>query len=217
MKNPLQVIEQATALDKPGEVIGDVATKLIPQGPLKDALTGKWQGHPVHPVLTDIPIGFWVGSMVLDVLGGQRSRDAADRLLGLGILASIPTAAAGVADWVDNFGDERRIGLVHAAGNVAAIGLYTTSYVARKNGHRATGFLLSLAGTAAVTAAGFLGGHLVYRMANGVDHTRFGHYPEEWTPVMADAELPEKTAVAADVGDVKVMLYRDGPTVCAIA
>lgn len=217
MKNPLNVIEQATALDKPGEVIGDVATKLIAQGPLKDALTGKWQGHPVHPALTDIPIGLWLNSLVLDILGGERSRDAADRLLGLGILSSLPTAAAGLADWVDTIGDERRIGLVHAGGNVLAIALYTSSYAARKSGKRATGFLLSLAGTGVLTAAGFLGGHLVYRMGSGVNQTRFQHYPEEWTPVLPAAELPQKVAVAADTDEGKVFLYRDGESICAIA
>lgn len=42
MKNPLELIEQASALDEPGEKVGELASKIIPQGPIKDALTGKW-------------------------------------------------------------------------------------------------------------------------------------------------------------------------------
>ena len=217
MKNPVTVIEQADALDATSEKIIGVVSKVIPQGPVKDFLTGKWQGHPLHPVLTDIPIGFWVNSLVLDVVGGKRAQPAADRLLGLGILSSIPTVAAGLADWVDNYGDEQRVGLVHGSGNALAILLYTGSYRARKRGQRLKGLVLSLAGTGVVTAAGFLGGHLVYRLGNGVDQTRFNHYAEDWTAVMPAAELPEKVATAVDAGEGKVMLYKDGPTICAIA
>jgi nitrite reductase/ring-hydroxylating ferredoxin subunit/uncharacterized membrane protein len=217
VKNPLTTIEQAAALDKPSETLISAASKVIPPGPVKDALTGKWQGHPVHPVLTDIPIGLWTSSVLLDVLGGTKSRGASQTLLGLGIASALPTVAAGVADWIDTYGDERRIGLVHAAGNATAMVLYTSSYLARRRGSHGLGVALSFAATGVLAGAGFLGGHLVYRMGSGVDQTRFAHYPSDWTAVMADADLPSEQAVAADLGDTKVMLYRDGGTICALA
>jgi nitrite reductase/ring-hydroxylating ferredoxin subunit/uncharacterized membrane protein len=217
VNNPLTAIEQAQALDKPSKALISALSKVIPPGPVKDALTGKWQGHPVHPVLTDIPIGLWTSSVLLDVLGGKKSQDAAQTLLGLGITSAIPTVAAGVADWLDTYGDEQRIGLVHAAGNVTAIVIYTASYLARRRGSHGLGVALSLAATGVLAGAGFLGGHLVYRMGSGVDQTRFAHYPSDWTAVLPAADLPAQQAVAADLGDSKVMLYKDGGTICALA
>ena len=217
MKNPLTSIEQAEALDKPSEALTSAASKVIPPGPVKDALTGKWQGHPLHPVLTDLPIGFWMSSVLLDLLGGKKSQAAAETLLGLGIASAVPTVAAGVADWIDTYGDERRIGLVHAAGNAAAMTLFSSSYLARRRGNHGTGVVLSLAATGLLAASGFLGGHLVYRMGSGVDQTRFEGYPSEWTPVLPAADLPMQQAVAAEVGDTKIMLYRDSQMICAIA
>ena len=79
---------------------------LLENPTLKDALSGTWLGHPVHPMLTDLPIGFWTSAFVLDFLGGKSSRRAAQRLVGLGILSAIPTAVTGAADWSDT--DTRR-------------------------------------------------------------------------------------------------------------
>src|SRR5439155_1177390 len=32
---------------------------------------GRWLGHPLHPALSDLPIGFWAGSALLDLTGGD--------------------------------------------------------------------------------------------------------------------------------------------------
>ena len=58
MPGILQKIEDAEFLDKVAEAGANAGSKLIPQGPLKDALTSKWHGHPVHPLLTDVTISF---------------------------------------------------------------------------------------------------------------------------------------------------------------
>jgi len=60
----------------------------------------------------------------------------------------VRTAAAGVADWVDTDGEARRVGFVHAAGNVAALGLYSLSWAARRRGRHGRGAALSMAATA---------------------------------------------------------------------
>ena len=43
-------------------------------------VSGTVLGHPLHPILTDLPIGFWTSAMALDVAGGMRSRRGAKRL-----------------------------------------------------------------------------------------------------------------------------------------
>ena len=68
-----------------------------------------------------------------------------------------------------------------------------------------------------MSLGGYLGGHLSYRLGVGVDHNRFEEPPEEWTPVMPAADLPERVPAVATAGDAKVMLYKDGQTLCAIA
>src|SRR6478735_4735292 len=75
------------------------ATGAIPsQGPIKDALSGTWLDHPLHPMLTDLPIGFWTSAWVLDIFGRERDRDAARRLIGAGVLCALPAALTGAAD-----------------------------------------------------------------------------------------------------------------------
>lgn len=164
-------LESVEALDGPAKVIGRRVRGLIPDGPPKDALSGRWLGHAVHPVLTDIPIGTWTSSLLLDWIGGSDSRSAADRLLLTGVLAAGATVVTGWSDWADAEAGNaavRRSGLVHAATNATATALMLGSYVARKRGARGRGKLLSLAGSAALGAGGWLGGHLSYTLGVGV-------------------------------------------------
>jgi uncharacterized membrane protein len=164
-------LESIDALDGPARVAGRTIRELFPDGAPKDALSGKWLGHALHPLLTDVPIGTWTSSVLLDWLGGGGSRVAADRLLLAGVLAAGGTVATGWSDWADAEERDaavRRSGLVHAAANATATALMLSSYVARKRGARGRGKLLSLAGSAALGAGGWLGGHLSYTLGAGV-------------------------------------------------
>lgn len=217
MKNPVNSIEQAKFLDSPSEAVATAASTVLKQGPVKDTLTGSWLGHPLHPVLTDLPVGMWMSALLLDVLGGKAARKAADTLIGWGIICAVPTAITGVADWVDTIEEERRVGFVHAIGNVTATLLYARSYMARKRGSREEGLMMSLLGAGALTIAAYLGGHLSYRLGAGVDRTRFDEAPDDWTEVLPVAELPERVPSVADAGGTAVLLYREGDDVHAIA
>ncbi len=138
---------------------------------VKDALSGAWLGHPLHPILTDIPIGVWTSSVLLDWTGGKDSQSASDRLILIGLLAAGATAASGWSDWADSEQEHaqvRRSGLVHAAANATAVALMLGSYSARKRGARGRGKLLSLVGSGALGAGGWLGGHLTYTLGAGV-------------------------------------------------
>ncbi len=106
----------AQALDAVAKQLSKFVAGLIPHGVAKDALSGTWIGHPVHPMLTEVAIGSWTCAFVLDFVGGPGSEGAADTLVGVGVLSALPTAAAGLSDWSDLMGAERRIGLVHAGG-----------------------------------------------------------------------------------------------------
>lgn len=153
-------IEQVDALDAIADPLHGALRRVPP--PIAGALRGSWLGHPLHPMLTDLPIGFWTSAWVLDLVGGRRSEPAADALLGLGVLSAFPTIAAGWADWVQLPRAERRVGVVHAVSNAAATSLFAASWVARRHGARRRGVALCHAGAAAATIGGFLGGHLAF-------------------------------------------------------
>ena len=109
-------------------------------------------------------------------------------------LAALPTALTGASDWSDTMGAERRIGLVHAVGNYAALGIYGLSYLARRKQQHGKGKALALVGAGLLAATGYLGGHLSYAYGVGVDTTAFQGSPDDWTDVAADAEVQEGKA-----------------------
>ena len=210
-------LEKEKRLDAIAKKVGDLVAKVVPPGPVKGALSGTWLGHTLHPVLTDLPIGAWASATALDLVGGEESEEAARRLIGLGILASLPTAASGFSDYSDTMGEERRVGLTHAAFNVAALALFGASYSARRNGSSLKGKSLSLLGISAASVGAYLGGHLSLDMGVGVDHTAYESGPSDWSPTVPESELEEGKAVKVGVDGVNVMLTRYGGRICALS
>ncbi len=188
--------------------------------PLKDLLSGTPLGHALHPVLSDVPIGTWTSALLLDVVGGEDSEDAADLLVLTGLLAAGPTALSGWSDWADSTAGNKpvsRVGLVHALSNATAISLFGASLVARRGGSRGLGKLLGLAGAGALSLGGYLGGHLSYVKGVGVDHTAFEDRAEDWADAAGLDELREGEPHVATVEGAEVLLVRQGERVYAIA
>jgi nitrite reductase/ring-hydroxylating ferredoxin subunit/uncharacterized membrane protein len=210
----------ASALDGPAEAVAKWVRGAVPRGPVKDTLSGTPLGHALHPFLTDLPIGTWTSSLVLDLFGGREARPASRRLIAAGVLASLPTAASGLNDWADTTpaSDEvRRVGAIHAVANVAALGLYTASLAARRSDRHGRGVALGLAGIGALTVGGHLGAHLSYAKAVGVDQTAFAQAPDEWTDLLDDAALPEGELRRAEVDGQAIVLARVRGEVHALA
>ncbi|MDX6690858.1 MAG: hypothetical protein QOG15_2315 [Solirubrobacteraceae bacterium] len=207
------------ALDRPGKQIAAWVRKIIPAGAVKDALSGSWMGHALHPLLTDVPIGTWTSATMLDVVGGEDSERAAEVLIAIGLAASAPTAWSGWSDWADTepASDEiRRIGIVHAVTNGTAIALYAASLAARRRGRRTAGVVLGLAGAGALGAGGWLGGDLAYARGVGVNETAFDRAPKDWTPVLDASMLPENRPTPAVLADVELVLVRRNGTIHAL-
>lgn len=175
-------LEATSRLDRLADPIKRAVDRALPNGPTADVLHGVWLGHPLHPLLTDLPIGFWTSSFVLD-LGGRRASGASTAMVAAGVACALPTAAAGLADWRDLNRPERRTGVVHALTNTAATALYLASLSARLRGRWRRGVALGMAGATAATIGGFLGGHLSYRRAAGVNHVTDAADPGDWTDV----------------------------------
>jgi nitrite reductase/ring-hydroxylating ferredoxin subunit/uncharacterized membrane protein len=204
-------LEGLEALDGVSDRLSRVVNAAV--GPAKSLLSGTWLEHPLHPLLTDIPIGCWSGAVILDLFGGSGAADAVDPLVALGALASVPAAVSGLSDWADSYGPERRVGLIHAAANVTGLGLFAASLVAGQRSARR----LRLLGLAAVSAGGYLGGHLSFGRGVGVDHQAFLEKPSEWVDALEADRLEEATPMLAEAGGARVMLYRRGTQIYALS
>ena len=166
-------LEQDHRLD----ALRSVYTKLagvLPKGSALDELRGRSLGHALHPVLTDLPLGLWLSTIVLDLTGPSKHADAARRLVGTGVIMAAPTALSGLADWSGlRSVESSRVGALH--GNLNAIGalVFGASWLCRRRGKQAAGVATAVVGGVIVTVSGYLGGHLTLRrgepLASGVD------------------------------------------------
>lgn len=209
----VRAVEHATALDAAGKKIGKAVRSAIEPGALKDAISGTWLGHALHPLLTDIVIASLVSATMLDVLGGDSEGEAAERLIAIGIATYAPTALTGANDWADTEVVDpriRRVGLAHAAANTTALSFYAASLAARRRGAAGRGKLLGLTGAAALVAGGYLGAHMSFVQGVGPNQTAFDPGPDDWTDAGESAELMPGEPRRVVVGDTPVLLLRHG-------
>lgn len=155
-----RALEDETRLDGAVDALRGLAAGLVADRDVRDLLEGRALGHALHPVLTDAPLGLWSSAVALDLVGGRAARPAARRLVGLGVLATVPAVATGLAEWARTDQRSQRVGVVHAAANTVGLALFAASWIARGRGHHARGTGLALAGAAAAGVGGYLGGHL---------------------------------------------------------
>lgn len=168
-----QRLEGSSALDAPVRLVQPLMDALLADRKRADLLHGMWLGHAVHPLLVMVPIGTWTSATALDLVGGRGSRGAAQRLVALGLMAFPPAAVTGWAELGVTGQREKRVGVVHAASNASAAGLFAASWRARRRGRHLRGVALGLAGHAAVGVGGYLGGHLTEARKVGSRHPAF--------------------------------------------
>jgi uncharacterized membrane protein len=190
-------LERAEGLDGLAGALDPVASQ-AGRGRLGSLLRGDWLGHAFHPLMTDFPLGCWLSADFLDLVGGRRSRTAARRLVGLGLLAVPVTAASGMAD----FGTieeqrSRRVAAVHAVGNTMVALLYLTSWRARRRGRHLRGMLWGLSGGTLAFVTGYLGGHLSF--ARGIGVGARGLEPDEAVAQPAPSAEPNAVDVVTRI------------------
>lgn len=187
-----------------------------------DILHGTWLGHPLHVVLTDVPLGSWTAAAVLDVLeqktGSRVIGRGADAAIAVGLIGAAGAAITGLADWSKiGGGQPRRIGLAHGLLNATATACYVTSLCLRQIYSRRAGRRFALLGLVVSSLAAYLGGHLVFKEKLGVDHTADYSPPEDFVPVLAEAELRENELRRVQANGMPVLLVRRGQRIYAIA
>jgi nitrite reductase/ring-hydroxylating ferredoxin subunit len=181
---------------------------------------GRWVGHPLHPALSDLPVGLWTGVVVLDAVDRNPAPrggiDAAGKLSAAGILAAGAAALTGLDDWSVSNDQDRRIGLFHGLLNTVALGLQGASLGARVAGHRGAARTLAVASLTVTGAAGYLGGHLVFTKGVMVSRVAWAVGPRRWTRAMQEADLPDDVPFAVEAEGRQIMLYRHRGTLYAI-
>jgi nitrite reductase/ring-hydroxylating ferredoxin subunit/uncharacterized membrane protein len=222
----IKAVDQQKVLDRLSDqiqpLVKDAFEAAGPAGrEVKNILHGTWLGHPLHPALTDVPLGAWTAALALDAMesiSGRRELGAgADAAIAVGLVGAAGAAVTGLTDWSETNGRARKVGILHGLLNVGATALYTTSLVLRRRKKRNVGMGFAMLGYAVSSASAYLGGHLVFSEQIGVNHAAAQEMPKEFVPVLPDAELREGEMKRADAGGVPVLLVRLEGAVCALA
>lgn len=187
----------------------------------KNFMHGTWLGHPLHPLLIDIPMGAWSVAAMLDLLelqGVKGYTRGADAAVEIGLIGALSAAVAGLTDWTGTQGKARKLGLLHGFLNLTATGLYATAILLRKvKATRKTGLAISFFGYAITTAAGYFGGKLVFNHRVGVTHALQADFPREFVEVCDEKEIQEGQLRYAKVGEVPLVITRNKHRVYALS
>jgi nitrite reductase/ring-hydroxylating ferredoxin subunit/uncharacterized membrane protein len=189
----------------------------------RNVLDGVWLEAPLHPVLTDVPVGAWTAALVFDGLdaatGKEPIRHAADASLVFGTLGAIGAAVTGLSDWRYLSGGSRRMGVAHGLLNTIGLVLCIVSLILRATERRNAGRLAFLAGYSISGMAAHLGGELSYHYGLRVDRNVFEEAgPDEFVPVLSEVELAQDELRRVEVEGVGILISRTSAgEVCAIA
>jgi len=188
---------------------------------VKNFLNGTWLGHPLHVILTDVPIGAWTTALVFDVLELVSGRDefatAADSSVMIGIAGALGAAVTGVTDWQDADAPARRLGMIHGILNLSGTALFAASLISRRRKSRTVGRILGALGYGVMTTAARLGGKMVYEYRVGVDRTAGQTLPADFVSVLAESDLAEAKPKRAEHDGIPILLVRRGTRIFALA
>jgi nitrite reductase/ring-hydroxylating ferredoxin subunit/uncharacterized membrane protein len=219
-----KAVERQTWLDTLSDPLQNWARSLSASPPLKrlkDILHGTWLGHPVHPAVTDVPIGSWTSTLLLDCLWLSSPQPglarAADATLTLGLVGAGISALTGFADWSETDATDRRVGMAHGLLNAGIMLTNLVSRGLRAGGKRRTGIALSSVGYALTLFSAYLGGELSFGKGVGVNHVAWEGGPEDFFAVMKMADLPDKKLIRVNAEGMPVVLWREGQKIYALA
>ena len=220
-----RLVDALPFLDRAAEGIQPKVQNVVEAGgtTARNVLDGVWFEAPLHPALTDVPIGSWTAAAAFDGLDlatdSRAMRNAADASLAFGVVGALGAAVTGLSDWRYLSGGSRRMGMAHALLNTIGLVLSIASLFLRAAGRRNAGRLTFLAGYSVSGLAAHLGGELSYHYGLRVDQNAFqGSGPDGFTPVLDEDELAQDSMRQVEVEGTGVLLSRSlNGDVCAIS
>jgi len=220
-----EFVENQTWLDKLAEPVQNWLLAFFgqpgqPSRKLKDVLNGTWLGHSLHPVLTDLPIGSWTGTMLLDLIWlsneDEGIANSSDIMLVFGLVGAMGAAVTGLTDWSDQYGTDRRVGLMHGLLNIGIAGANIASLALRLAGRRQAGIAVSTVGYLTTLFSAYLGGELSFAKGIGVNHVAWEGGSDEFVSVIDEADLPEGKLTRVDAAGIPAVVLKQGRTIYAI-
>ncbi len=193
---------------------------------LKSLLNGTWFGHPLHPVITDVPITAWMLTALFDIIWLISPVHNTWAVYGafvaviVGLLGALGAIVTGLTDWSDTYGSERRVGLNHTLFNASATILYIISFILRLLAGPGDGIaaaILGFVGLICVLYAGYLGGEMVFTKGTGVNHTAWETGGEDYEAVLPADRVEENRLYRVTASGVPVVLLRQGKEFYAIS
>ncbi len=191
---------------------------------LQDLMHGtKVLGHPLHPAITDIPMGAWAVAVVADFVAHFTNRlptEAGDVALAVALAAALLAVLTGYTDFHHTFAHERRVALTHGLIMSVAVTLGVVSMALRwwsGSGIHPLAVGLSTAGFVLLIVGGYLGGHLVFGLGTMVNRNAFAEGPEDFVAVGVASDFAEGTLTRVDAAGMPVLMVRDGGELHAIA
>jgi nitrite reductase/ring-hydroxylating ferredoxin subunit/uncharacterized membrane protein len=182
---------------------------------LRSLLHGTWLGHPLHPLLTDVPIGGLTVALILDLLGIS---DGANWATIVGFGGLILAAIAGLVDLDETGGKARQYGGVHASLMLVAAAFYLFSLLVRFGvmpGEPYHAILTSALGYAFIVMGAYVGGDLVFTFGNMVDRHAWRSAGTNWAALDV-SDVPERQPIKAKAGAQTLVLVRVGDRISAL-
>jgi nitrite reductase/ring-hydroxylating ferredoxin subunit/uncharacterized membrane protein len=182
---------------------------------LRSFFHGTWLGHPLHPLLTDVPVGGLTIALILDLLGIYDGANWAT-LLGFGGL--ILAAIAGFVDLDETDGKTRQYAGVHASLMLVAMAFYLFSLAVRFGYTPGTPYhatLTAALGYLFIVMGAYIGGDLVFTFGNMVDRHAWRSGGTNWAALDV-ADVPERQPTKAKAGAQTLVLVRVGERISAL-
>lgn len=137
------------------------------------------KSHPIHPILVSLPIAFFIGAFVFDLLSlitGNHSFWQTGYYSAIaGIIGAILAAVPGAIDYfftVPPKSSAKKRATKHALINVVNLVLFIVIvfYRQKENANTSVVIIAEAIGVILLSIAGWMGGTLVHRNQIGIDH-----------------------------------------------
>jgi len=181
---------------------------------IKNVMHGtKVLGHPLHPALSDLPVGAWTVGVLADwlfIATGRVPPVAGDLALAAGLAGAVLAALTGFTDYHETAGHERRTAVVHGLTMTGVVAIDVISLVMRlsSTGLRPAAIVLSTVAWLIVVFGAYIGGHLTFGIGTAVNHNAFFDGPMDFVKVGTRNDFPEGEMRRVEAGGLPVLILR---------